>query len=169
MDQNKLTQLTLQTAKSNNAMKLVAFLKSAIENGYKLPARKNTLDVNKSLLAELAGFDRQALDEERGAKDTINILNWAIKHIGLDSDLVHESFVRQSDSPDLKALKKILDKQYREIHRLESLLLRAEAKNNSLVYEIKKLERTLSQKNEADAYISSGYKIVLFDDFEELS
>ena len=35
--------------------------------------------------------------------------------------------------------------------------------------EIKKLERTLSQKNEADAYISSGYKIVLFDDFEELS
>ena len=169
MEQNKLTQLTLQTAKSNNAMKLVAFLKSAIENGHKLPARKNTLDVNKSLLAELAGFDRQALDEERGAKDTINILNWAIKHIGLDSDLVHESFVRQSDSPDLKALKKILDKQYREIHRLEPLLLRAEAKNNSLVYEIKKLERTLSQKNEADAYISSGYKIVLFDDSEELS
>jgi hypothetical protein len=169
MDQNKLTQLSLQTAKSNTAIKLVDFLRTTIENGHKLPARKHTLEVNKSFLADLAGFDRQALDEKRGAKDTIKLLNWAIKNIELDSDLKQESFVRQSDSPDLKVLKKILDKQDREIHRLESLLHRAEAKSNSLVYEIKKLERYLSQKNEADTYISSGYKIVLFDDVEKIN
>ena len=171
MVQNKLTQLALQTAKSNNAIKLVAFLKSAIETGHKLPARKNTMDVNKSLLAELAGFDRQALDEERGAKDTIQLLKWAIKNIGLDSESEseHESSLRRSDNPDLKALKKFLDKKDREIHRLESLLLRSEAKNSSLVHEIKKLERTLSRKNEADTYISSGYKIVLFDENEKLN
>jgi len=169
MAQNKLTQLALQTAKSNNAIKLVAFLKSAIENGHKLPARKNTMDVNKSLLAELAGFDRQALDEDRGAKDTIQLLKWAIKNIGLDSESAHESSLRRSDNPDLKALKKFLDKKDREIHRLESLLLRSEAKNSSLVHEIKKLERTLSRKNEADTYVSSGYKIVLFDENEKLN
>lgn len=169
MVQNKLTQLALQTAKSNNAIKLVAFLKSAIETGHKLPARKNTMDVNKSLLAELAGFDRQALDEERGAKDTIKLLKWAIKNIGLDSESAHESSLRRSDNHDLKALKKFLDKKDREIHRLESLLLRSEAKHSSLVHEIKKLERTLSRKNEADTYISSGYKIVLFDENEQLN
>lgn len=169
MAQNKLTQLALQTAKSNNAIKLVAFLKSAIENGHKLPARKNTKDVNKSLLAAIAGFDRQALDEERGAKDTIKLLKWAINNIGLDSESEHEGSLRQSDNPDLKALKKFLDKKDREIYRLESLLLRSEAKNSSLVHEIKKLERTLSRKNEADTYISSGYKIVLFDENEKLN
>lgn len=169
MDQNKLTQLSLQTAKSNTAIKLVNFLRTTIEKGHKLPARKHTLEVNKSLLAELVGFDRQALDEDRGAKDTIKLLKWAIKNIGLDSVLKQETLIRHSDSPDLKALKKILDKKDREIQRLESLLLRSEAKSNSLAYEIKKLERYLSQKNKADTYISSGYKIVLFDDVEKIN
>lgn len=120
--------------------------------------------MNKSVLASLCGFDRQGLDDGRGAEDTKRLLKWAIDKIGLDSISEQETQARQQDNPDVANLKKVIARQDKKILSLTESLDSLALKNNALSYKTKQLKKQLLQFEAADLYIPKGYKIVLFED-----
>lgn len=167
MNESLLNELADQPVKSQNAIKLKAYLTAHVKQGFRLPSLQDRPEINKSELASRCDFDRQGLDEQRGAKDTLRLLKWAVEKIGLDSISDQETQARQQSNPDVAILKKVIARQDKKILNLTESLDSLALKNNALSYRIKQLKKQLIQFEAADSRISNGYKIVLFEDNTE--
>lgn len=154
-----LDLLNQQPASSHTANLLQSYLTALIEAGLKLPSDKK--GPNRTMIADGAGISRQAFYQGRGAADTCNLFEWAVKHIGLESLDAPVRLPGGETNPTVAYLTKALKDAEKRLSKAQETLLRKDAENSELRKQLQEADGKLKAAGLAEDYREKGYEILL--------
>lgn len=157
---SELEYLENLSTQANSAMKLKKHLVRLVEDGYKLPQGDSHEGVDKNGLAAAAGFTRQVLYPKRGAAETIELFQWAVKNIGVESESDQEERAFNSSNPDANILQTILQKKEKEIEKLKKENFHLETQNYSLINQVHVLKDLNEQNQASEKALIDGFEVI---------
>lgn len=154
-----IDHLNQQKIDSHTGNQLRTYLSSLINAGLKLPADKK--GPNRTLIADGAGISRQAFYQGRGAADTCDLFEWAVKHIGLESPDAPVRLADGATNPTVAYLTKALKDAEKRLSKAQESLLRKDAETSELRKRLQEAENKLKTAGLAEDYREKGYEILL--------
>lgn len=144
---------------TRTASLLKSYLLTLLEAGKKLPGNNGA--VNKKMIAERAGFNRQSLYRGRGSNETIELYEWAKSNIGVENNndvLLCDDKSGEMSSPQIQneilALK-------REVSNLTKIIEKKNKDIEMLTSKVRELKAEIRYEKTTIKYRILGYEIVI--------